>query len=376
MRHICYISGTRADFGLMQSTLVKLQNSEGCQLSVVATGMHLDAAYGATVDEIRTAGLNVVAEVPVPLTPANGATMARNIGTMTREFTDVLEREAPDIVLLLGDRGEMLAGAIAASHLGIIVVHIHGGERSGTVDEPVRHAISKLSHVHFTATEGAKQRLVRMGEAEDNIFVTGAPGIDGLAQMQLPTKIELFENYNLAPDRPTALFVYHPVLHEADSSGERCRIILESLIGNNVQILALKPNSDAGSENVQQTLAEFADNAQVSVQTHLPRQDFLAAMAHCDLMIGNSSAGIIEAASFGIRVINVGQRQNLRERNANVIDIADDRANIEKAISEALSIGRCAKGNIYGDGNSAEQIASLLDTLNLDHGMLAKVNSY
>jgi len=171
LRHICYITGTRADFGLMERALRAIDAEPGLTLSILVTGMHLDATYGGTVAEIRATGLSVAGEVPVTLAPATGATMARGIGAMLGGFVDQLEALRPDVVLLLGDRGEMLAAAIAAIHLNIPIAHIHGGERSGTVDEPVRHAISKLSHIHLTTTDGARQRLIAMGERADRVFV-------------------------------------------------------------------------------------------------------------------------------------------------------------------------------------------------------------
>ena len=163
-RRICYVSGTRADFGLLQSSLQTVQSRPGLALDVLVTGMHLSLEHGYTVQEIRDRGLLIRAEVSVPLEPATGATMARNMGRMLMAFVDEWTTDRPDIVLLLGDRGEMLAGAIAAIHLNLPIVHIHGGERSGTVDEPVRHAISKLSHYHFVATVASRERLIRIGD--------------------------------------------------------------------------------------------------------------------------------------------------------------------------------------------------------------------
>ena len=185
VRKVCYITGTRADFGLMQSTLQRIQQSETLELSLIVTGMHLLPEYGLTVVQIEAANLPVAARVAVEDGLPTGALMARNVGRMLIGFVEALEKIDPDIVLVLGDRGEMLAGALAAIHLDIPVVHIHGGERSGTVDEPVRHAISKLAHFHFVATDESKTRLVRMGEAADRISVVGAPGLDDLKDAAL-----------------------------------------------------------------------------------------------------------------------------------------------------------------------------------------------
>lgn len=376
MRRVCYISGTRADFGLMRSTLQTLRDHLELDLAVIATGMHLSPWYGNTVEEIEAAGLRIAARVPVPLEPATGATMARNIGTMITAFVDALESERPEVVLLLGDRGEMLAGALAAIHLNIPVAHVHGGERSGTVDEPVRHAISKLSHLHFAATAEARERLIRMGESPAHVHVTGAPGLDGLTDGDPPPRDEVMRLHGLDPARPFALMVYHPVLQEAETAARDARDLLETLHGAGLQVLALMPNADAGSEGVRAVLSEARGAPDLTVRTHLARPAFVAAMAHADLMAGNSSAGIIEAASFGTPVLNVGTRQNLRERNANVLDAPVEAAALAAGVTELLARGRLAPANVYGDGRAGERIARLLATEPLDASLLMKVNGY
>ena len=376
MRRICYISGTRADFGLMRASLLAIRDHADLDLSVIATGMHLASAFGHTVDEIETAGLRVAARVPVPLEPATGATMARNIGVMLGGFIDTLEVERPDVVLLLGDRGEMLAGALAGLHLNIPVAHIHGGERSGTVDEPVRHAVSKLSHLHFTATREARDRLIRMGEREDTSHVTGAPGLDGLADTHAPDRAAVARRHGLDPDRPFALMVYHPVLQESAGAADEARAILKAVAAAGVQTVALMPNADAGSDAVRAALTDSARTADITLHTHLARPDFIAAMARADLMIGNSSAGIIEAASFGTPVLNVGSRQNLRERNANVVDVTAGDQALAEGLSRLLAGGRYPVQNVYGDGRTAARIAGLLATVPLNAALLMKVNGY
>ena len=337
--------------------------------------MHLSAAHGLTVKEIRSAGLRITAEVPVAMEPATGATMARGIGAMIGAFITAFEAEKPDIVLLLGDRGEMLAGAIAAIHLNIPVAHIHGGERSGTVDEPVRHAISKLAHIHFAATEGARVRLMAMGENPAHVHVSGAPGLDGLANDVRAPRSEVAARYGLDPARPIALMVFHPVLQEAARAGKDARAILTVLNIAAMQVIALMPNADAGSAGVRDALENTENRIGLSVQTHLARPDFLDAMAIADVMIGNSSAGIIEAASFGTPVINIGRRQNLRERNANVVDVADT-STIGKALATVLAKGRYTPNNIYGKGTAGYTISALLSGYSLDDGLMMKVNGY
>lgn len=380
MRRVCYITGTRADFGLMKQTLTAIQSHPQLSLEIIATGMHLSTVYGHTVDEIiSNADLRVRATVPVPLDPATGATMARNIGAMTAEFTSSLEGDLPDIVLLLGDRGEMLAGAIAGIHLGIPVAHVCGGERSGTVDEPVRHAISKLSHLHFTSTEGARNRLIQMGERPDRIWTVGAPGLDGLAEQGKRGRRDVLQAMSLHPDRPVALLAYHPVLQEADEAGEHARQIIEVLLSNDLQVVALLPNADAGSDAVRRSLVEGSGRPGLFLKTHLPRPDFIALMAVADLMAGNSSAGIVEAATFGTPVLNIGRRQHLRERNDNVLDVDVDAVAMDAGVKQLLAQGRLTPHNIYagvGGAMAADRIAAVLASTPLGPELLYKANSY
>jgi GDP/UDP-N,N'-diacetylbacillosamine 2-epimerase (hydrolysing) len=375
-RKICYITGTRADFGLMQATLMAIHKSDKLDLAMLVTGMHLAKQYGQTLRDIQATGLPIAACIEVDMGDSTGASMARGIGTMVMRFVDALVDMQPDLVLLLGDRGEMLAGAIAAIHMNIAVVHIHGGERSGTVDEPVRHAISKLSHFHFAATMDARDRLIRMGERGEHVFVTGAPGLVGLESLASVGRAQLVQEIGFDPVRPVALMVYHPVLQEAASAGLGAARILDVLSRKGIQVLALKPNADAGSHEIRQVLESRQHDKHVRVVTHFPREQFVSWMAAADMMIGNSSAGIIEAGTFGTPVVNVGGRQNLRERNANVMDVSVDGEEIERAIDWAIGHGRFDSLNIYGDGESAERIVNLLQNLPLNGSALMKSNAY
>lgn len=374
MRKIAYLSGTRADFGLMRNTLETLSEHPGLDLSIIVTGMHLDPRFGRTVEEIEASGLRIAARLPVPMDEDSGATMARNIGRILIGLSEILLVERPDMLLLLGDRGEMLAGAIAAAHLGIAVVHVHGGERSGTIDEPVRHAVSKLAHLHAVATAGSRDRLVSMGEDAWRITVTGAPGLDGLTDIALVPPGELATSFGLSV--PFALMLFHPVLQEAERAEQDALVVLDALRAEGLDILALAPNADAGAAGVRRALQARADLPGITVLTHLPRATFLAAMAGATLMIGNSSAGIIEAASFGTPVINIGSRQRLRERNANVIDAPAESDAIRAAIAQAKAVGRFPAQNIYGDGGAARRLTHLICRAQITPELLAKVNAY
>lgn len=376
VRHVLYLSGTRADFGLMAGTLQRLARTPGLRVQVAVAGMHLSAEHGHTVDEVRVSGLPVCAEIPFDVLTRTGASMASGIAECLRAITQVLERERPDLLLLLGDRGEMLAGAIAALHLGIPSVHVHGGERTGTVDEPVRHAISKLSSYHFVATAQARERLLRMGEDAGRIFVTGAPGIDGLRELGDVPRAECLGALGLDAQARFVLAVFHPVVQQAGQALAQTQALLAVLQRVGLPVVWLEPNADAGALEILRALDQAQLPAGSNRLRHLPRPLFAAALRHCEALVGNSSAGIIEAASFGTPVLNIGDRQRLREHGANVLDVPADEAAIGNGLRAQLAHGRWPWENAWGDGRAGERIAALLAELPLDPAVLEKSNSY
>lgn len=378
MRRVCYVSGTRADFGLMERALKLAARDPRLELGVCVTGMHLSERHGRTVRDIEAAGLAIAARIPLAaLEGSSGADMGRAVGQALVGLADAMAALRPDVVVVLGDRGEMLAGAAAALHLNIPIVHVHGGERSGTVDEPLRHAISKLAHLHFVATPGARERLVRMGERAEHIFVTGAPGLDGLAAAAKVPRAQLCAEQKFDTQRPVALAVFHPVVQEADDAGRQMQELMTALHTQRMQALCFTPNSDAGSERIRAELDRHAGECDVRVLTHLERERYLSWMAAADVMVGNSSSGIIEAASLALPVVNVGSRQTGRERSGNVIDVPEVRAGaIAAAIGQALKKGKGAYVNVYGDGRASERIVELLATVSLGPTLLHKTNAY
>jgi GDP/UDP-N,N'-diacetylbacillosamine 2-epimerase (hydrolysing) len=374
-RRIVYLTGTRADFGLMQSTLRQIAAAPGLELSLVVTGQHLSAEHGHTVDEVRASGLRIAAELPIDMQTRTGASMALGIADCLRGLTQFLERQSPDLLLLLGDRGEMLAGSIAALHVGIPCVHVHGGERSGTVDEPVRHAISKLSTWHLVATEDARDRLLRMGEEPARIHVVGAPGLDGLQQLATADRAQALGELGLPAGAQFLLALFHPVVQQAQAAAAQTQALQQALVCVGLPVLWLDPNADAGSRAILEAASQDALPAGSRRVTHLARPGFVTAMRHCEVLVGNSSAGIIEAASFGTPVVNVGDRQRLRLHGPNVADVPADATAIERAIRERLAQGRWPCENRWGDGRSGERITALLASLPLDGGRLEKTNS-
>lgn len=380
MRRIAYLTGTRADHGLLARTLAKLDARSDVDLSILVTGIHLSPAYGSTVREIEASGLRIAARIPQDVEARTQAEMGRAVGQAVIGVTDALEKDRPDLLLLLGDRGEMLAGAIAALHLGIPIAHLHGGERSGTVDESIRHAITKLAHLHLVATEESRDRIVRMGERPEHVHVVGAPSLDDIVQRPATPRAEVLAKLGLPADARYALVLFHPVVQQSAEAGPQTQALVDALHGEvsarGWAIVWLAPNSDAGSGAILERARQAEGAGRLRVLTHLPRDDYLDALGAAEVLVGNSSSGIIEAASCGTPVVNIGLRQNLRQRNANTIDCEPDRAGIAGALRQALAMGRQAPRNVYGDGHASERIAELLATLPLPDRLLDKANTY
>lgn len=374
---IHYVSGSRADFGLVARTLTGLHARADTDVSVVVTGQHLLASYGHTKTDILATGLPIAGEIPVALTGADGAEMGRALAQELLGFLDLWARARPDLVLVLGDRGEMVAAALAAVHLGIHVAHLHGGELSGTLDESFRHAISKLAHFHFAANQDAADRLTRMGERPDRIWVVGAPGLVGLTDGITRTPGWMADRFNLPRQAAHhALVVFHPVVQEAAAAADQVRMVLETLQAAACSGLVMRPNSDAGGAAIDAYLDQVAGAGWFAVGDHLDRDTYLQVLGQADVMVGNSSSGIIESASFGTPCLNLGTRQNGRLRNANVVDCpVFDTESIQTALQQALAL-RPPFGNLYGDGRTTERLAEILPSLPLTDAVLAKANAY
>ncbi|MDO9178141.1 MAG: UDP-N-acetylglucosamine 2-epimerase [Agitococcus sp.] len=375
-RRVFYLTGTRADFGLMTHTLLTMHAQPTLEVGVLVTGMHLSARYGLTVGDIEATGLPIVARIPVDVDTTTGLAMATAVGEITSKLSVVLAEHRPDVLVLLGDRGEMMAGAIAALYQNIPIVHIHGGELSGTVDEPIRHAISKLSHYHFVATQGARERLIKMGEDAAHIFVTGAPGLDGLTDLPRLERAEWCQQYGFSEQKKQALFLFHPVVQNQMAAAEQAQAALDGVLALGLEVLALMPNADAGGSAIRDHLLDVASSGRIKLLKHLSRVDYLHALSHVAVLVGNSSSGIIEAASFQLPVVNIGSRQNQREQSGNVINVEAVTTDVSKAIVAATSLTRGDWHNVYGDGQASVRITNLLNELSFAPSILEKTNAY
>lgn len=377
MRKILYVTGTRADYGLMRHALGVIALQSGLKLEVAVTGMHLMREFGMTVKQIRKDGFKIRRIDAVYDGDDQGA-MARFTGKFILLFTQKLKVIKPDIILVLGDRAEMLAAATAGVYSGLPVAHIHGGDISSTVDEISRHAITKLAHLHFPATGVSASRIARMGEERWRIHTVGAPGHDGITAQARHTKNDLAKKFQLDLSRPLILAVQHPVTSEISAAGGQMRETMEALRKLKVQAVVVFPNADAGSRKMIQVIERYRKLPFLRIYKNIPRDEFLSLMKFASVMLGNSSSAIIEAAAFGLPVVNIGTRQEGRERAKSVIDCGCDCAKIIKAVRSCMrrrSSGH-KQDNPYGAGNAGKKIARILKNIPIDKRLLQKRMSY
>jgi len=378
-RKILYISGTRADYGLMRKTLLSIRRHPKLKIEIAVTGMHLMPEFGRTINEIKKDGFKIH-KIEAIYERDSKESMANFVGKAIKLLAKEMKKIKPDMILILGDRGEMLAGAVVGAYLSIPVAHIHGGDVTSTVDEFSRHAITKLSHIHFAATRDAAERIKKMGENSWRIFVVGAPGLDGILNEKLFSKKEITGKYNLNLKEPILLVVQHPCGSEIKKAGKQMQETMEAIRELGFQTIVIYPNADAGGREMIKIIRKYGKLPFVRVFKSLPRKDYLSLMKVASVMVGNSSSGIIESSSFCLPTINIGEREKGREKAGNVIEADHKKAEIKKAILRALDKKFLAKvkkiKNPYGRGLAGPHIAQILARLNINKKLLEKQITY
>lgn len=378
MRNIGVVSVGRSDYGIYLPVLRRIQAEPDLELSLFVSGMHLSPEFGLTVRKIEADGFEIVERVEMLISSDTPQGIAKSMGLGTVGFAQAYERHRPDILLVLGDRFEMHAAALAALPFKIPVAHIHGGEVTyGAIDDALRHSMTKLSHLHFVATQEYKNRVEQLGEEPWRITVSGAPGLDHVRSLQFLTSAELETRYNLRLDPTSLLVTFHPVTLEYEQVEQQVVELLAALDASTLPVVFTMPNADTGNSIVHQRIAEFSKtHANVWCLDNLGTQAYFSMMKYVAAMVGNSSSGIIEAASLELPVVNIGSRQSGRVRAANVIDVGYGRLEIQEAITKAVDsafrAGLRGIQNPYGDGYAAERIVERLKSVDLDDRLLAK----
>ncbi|MXO63111.1 UDP-N-acetylglucosamine 2-epimerase [Qipengyuania oceanensis] len=376
-KKLTYLTGTRADFGVMLPILRALDASDAIDLDLLVTGMHMSEKFGHTLNEVEGSGLRIASAFSCWIDEDSGPGMARSVAEVTRAVADFLEAHPRDGLILLGDRGEMLAGATAALFCGVPILHIAGGEVSGSVDDSIRHAISKLAHVHLVAAEDGRQRLLGLGEEAERIHLVGAPGLPGLKQLASVPLQALADRYGFSAQSDYVLLLFHPVVQDAMSAGRQFRVVLDALRERNLQIVALLPNADHGTGHIRNEIDRASELGQVFRVTHMPREDYLSVMRNARFLIGNSSSGIVEAATLETAVVNIGDRQAGRLRGPNVFDAELEPASIDRAIDAAMTFDTRGLENVYGTDEADRNIRHVIENIDLaDTRLLKKAMTY
>ena len=364
-RKVCVVTGTRAEYGLLYPVLKEIQARKELSLQLVATTAHLSNEFGLTYKQIEKDGFNIDEKIDNLLSSDTKSSIAKSTGLATMLLADSFEKLDPDVVLLLGDRFETHAAATTALLMNIPIAHIHGGEiTEGAVDEQIRHSITKMSQLHFCSTEAYRQRVIQMGEDPSKVFNTGAPGIDNIVNLDLLSKDDLEKQLDWKFTQKCALFTYHPVTLTNDDLKKDLSIIFDVLVDSEISVLFTYANADSGGRIINKKIEEFCklNPNKYKVVKNLGQLRYLSAMKHVDLLVGNTSSGIIEAASFDKPVVNIGDRQSGRLKGVNVIDckIKDLSKSIELALSSGFTIKCQNQQNIYGTGNASISIVNEL----------------
>jgi UDP-hydrolysing UDP-N-acetyl-D-glucosamine 2-epimerase len=370
MRKICVVIGSRANYSSIKSAMRAIADHPGLELQVVAGAAALLDRYGAVVDLIEADGFMIAARVHMLIEGETPATMAKSTGLGLLELPTVFETLKPDIVLTVGDRFETMATTLAAAYMNIPIAHTMGGEVSGTIDESIRHAVTKFAHLHFPASAGARERIIRLGEWPETVHLVGCPRIDLVARIleqgdREPNGELDHEGVGdaLDLDRPFLLVSQHPVTTEYGEGERQILATLEAVRALDMPTLVLWPNADAGSEDVARGMRKWREQGlahNMRFYKNLPVDIYVRLMARTQCLIGNSSSGIREGAFIGTPVVDIGTRQVGRERGHNVIEAPHETAAIHRAIERQIQHGRYKRDPIYGDGNAGTRIAAVL----------------
>jgi UDP-hydrolysing UDP-N-acetyl-D-glucosamine 2-epimerase len=383
-RKITVVTGTRAEYGILKPLLEEIRKSNNLKLKLIVTGMHLLKRYGLTINEIKRDGFKVEKIVKMYFgNEKDSEYHGRALGKGIRNFTKVLSGIKPDILVVLGDRLEPLAATLAAATLKITIAHIHGGDKtdSGHIDECIRHTITRFAHIHFAPTKKCKERLIKMGEEGWRIHNVGALNLDTILRSPKIKKEILFKKLELNLNPKIILCIFNPVHLEAERMGEQMCEIIKALKELKIQTVIIYPNNDAGSQDIIKEIKKVKNLSFIKIFPSLFHTEYISLLKYADVLIGNSSSGIIEAPAMKLPVVNIGSRNVGREHAQNVIFVEANKNKIIKAIKKALYDKKFRKiiqrsKNPYGDGKTSNRIIKILSKIEIDKKLLQKKITY
>lgn len=365
---ISILTATRAEYGLLKPVISKLNNVDEYDVRIVATGMHLSTQFGLTYREIEEDGFTIDKKIPILSEQDTPNAVSKAMAAALTGFADYFEELKPDLLLVLGDRYETLAVCIAAMNLRVPIAHLYGGETTeGAIDESIRHAITKMSYLHFTSTEEYRRRVIQLGEAPNRVFTVGALGIENIKKLTLLSKTELEESISYPLDKPYGVITFHPVTLEENQVREQFLELTKVCARRqDMKFIFTKANSDAYGSMINDMIDTYIQKYKNGVAfTSLGTLRYLSALKYCAMVIGNSSSGLIEAPSFGVPTINIGDRQKGRLQSSSVINCEAKEPEIEQAIKLALSEEFVKNSHIsinpYGDGDTSDKIVWILN---------------
>jgi len=371
-RKICVVTGTRAEYVLLRWLMAAIRDHDELDLQIIVTGMHLSGEFGHTYKEIEADGFQIYRKVDILLGSDTSVGVSKSIGIGIIGFTDALDNLSPDLLLVLGDRFEIFAAVTAALILRIPVAHLHGGEiTQGALDDALRHSITKMSHLHFVATESYRHRVIQLGEQPDKVFKVGGLGIDAISRLKLLDREELENALQLKFKKKNLMITYHPATLEESSATEQFSQILESLkrLADTLLIFT-SPNADAGGMEIKRMIEEFvAIHPNAHFFTSLGQRKYFSCVAQVDGVIGNSSSGLLEVPSFHVGTINIGSRQSGRLKASSVIDCEPYEMDIQSALQKLYSSEYQSQlsevENPYGEPGAVDRILQIIDSIPL-----------
>jgi UDP-N-acetylglucosamine 2-epimerase (non-hydrolysing)/GDP/UDP-N,N'-diacetylbacillosamine 2-epimerase (hydrolysing) len=365
-KKILVSTGARSEYGILKPLLKEIQKSKKLKLILVVTGSHLSKNHGYTINEIKKDGFKIDSIIKLSHFRDKNVDISTALGEYVINFSKIFQKFQPDINFIIGDRDEMFASAIAASHMNIINAHLAGGDKSGGVDEYNRHAITKLSNIHFANTANSKKRIIKMGEDPKYVFLTGSPVVDDIFAKKITEKPVLEKKIGKKITGNEILLIQHPVTTQPKQAEKQIASTLNAIVSLKIPTFAIRPNLDSEYKEIFKKLQTFSKKYKfIEVHSSFPRSDFLGLLKNCGILIGNSSSGIIEASCFSIPVINIGIRQKGRDGDKKVIEVNNFQQElIRKAILKAIKMKNDHKlhmKSIYGDGKSSKRITKLLE---------------
>lgn len=370
MKNICFITGSRAEFGLLRGVMAGVKASKFLNLQVIATGMHLSTAHGLTIQEIKDSGFHVDAKVESLMSSDTTTGICKSLGLGVMGISEQLQRLKPDLIVILGDRYEILSAAIAALISKIPIAHIHGGEKTlGAYDDSIRHAITKMSHFHFVAADEYGSRVIQLGEDEKRVYVVGGLGVDSIKDTQIINKAEIEDILKIQFQKKSILITFHPVTLDEESGIVQLIELLSALESlENTTLIFTLPNADSGGLVFAETVKNFARNkSHVYVFSSLGQKLYLSMACCVDVVLGNSSSGILEMPTLKKPTINIGDRQDGRIKAKSIIDCKPDRVSIKEALDFLDTAEFRARLSVttspYGEGGAATKIITILEQI-------------